>query len=122
LNPPPARSAAQPNSGIFVPLDITMNAWMEQTIAAIARHRLPAIYSERVFVTSGGLVSYGTDRIEMYRRAASYVDRILRGEKASELPYQQPTKYELVINLKTAKALGLTIPPTLLFTADEVIE
>jgi putative ABC transport system substrate-binding protein len=103
-------------------LDITMNAWMEQTIAAIARHRLPAIYSERVFVTSGGLVSYGTDRIEMYRRAASYVDRILRGEKASELPYQQPTKYELVINLKTAKALGLTIPPTLLFTADEVIE
>jgi putative ABC transport system substrate-binding protein len=68
------------------------------------------------------LVSYGTDRIEMYRRAASYVDRILRGEKASELPYQQPTKYELVINLKTAKALGLTIPASLLFTADEVIE
>jgi putative ABC transport system substrate-binding protein len=117
-----AAAAAQPNSGIFVPLDITMNAWMEQTIAAIARHRLPTIYSERVFVTSGGLVSYGTNRIEMYRRAASYVDRILRGEKASELPYQQPTKYELVINLKTAKALGLTIPASLLFTADEVIE
>jgi putative tryptophan/tyrosine transport system substrate-binding protein len=115
-------AAARPNGGIFVPLDITMNALMEQTIAAIARHRLPTIYSERVFVTSGGLVSYGTDRIELYRRAASYVDRILRGEKASELPYQQPTKYELVINLKTAKALGLTIPPTLLFTADEVIE
>jgi len=117
-----AAAAAQPNGGIFVPVDITMNAFMEQTIAAIARHRLPAIYSERVFVMSGGLVSYGTDRIELYRRAASYVDRILRGEKASELPYQQPTKYELVINLKTAKTLGLTIPPTLLSTADEVIE
>jgi putative ABC transport system substrate-binding protein len=117
-----AAAAAQPNGGIFVPLDVTINAFMEQTIATIARHRLPAIYSERVFVTSGGLVFYGTDRIEQYRRAASYVDRILRGEKASDLPFQQPTKYDLVINLKTAKALGLTIPPNLLFTADEVIE
>jgi putative ABC transport system substrate-binding protein len=117
-----AAAAAQPNGGIFVPLDVTINAFMEQTIATIARHRLPAIYSERVFVTSGGLLSYGTDRIEQYRRAASYVDRILRGEKASDLPFQQPTKYDLVINLKTAKTLGLTIPPTLLFTADEVIE
>jgi ABC-type uncharacterized transport system substrate-binding protein len=117
-----AAAAAQPNGGMFVPLDVTINAFMEQTIATIARHRLPAIYSERVFVTSGGLVFYGTDRIEQYRRAASYVDRILRGEKAADLPFQQPTKYELVINLKTAKTLGLTIPPTLLFTADEVIE
>jgi putative tryptophan/tyrosine transport system substrate-binding protein len=115
-------AAAQPNGGMFVPLDVTMSAFMEQTIATIARHRLPAIYSERVFVTSGGLVSYGTDRVEQYRRAASYVDRILRGEKAGDLPFQQPTKYELVINLKTAKTLGLTIPPPLLFTADEVIE
>jgi len=88
----------------------------------IARHRVPAIFSERGFPTIGGLVSYGTDRFDLFRRAASYVDRILRGEKAGDLPYQQPTKYELVINLKTAKALGLSIPPTLLFTADEVIE
>jgi putative tryptophan/tyrosine transport system substrate-binding protein len=107
---------------VFVPLDVTMSAFMEQTIATIARHRLPAIYSERVFVTSGGLVSYGTDRVEQYRRAASYVDRILRGEKAGDLPFQQPTKYELVINLKTAKALGLEVPPSLLARADEVIE
>jgi putative ABC transport system substrate-binding protein len=117
-----AAAAAQPNGGMFVPLDVTMSAFMEQTIATIARHRLPTIYSERVFVTSGGLVSYGTDRVEQYRRAASYVDRILRGEKAADLPFEQPTKYELVINLKTAKTLGLTIPPPLLFTADEVIE
>jgi ABC-type uncharacterized transport system substrate-binding protein len=101
---------------------VTINAFMEQTIATIARHRLPAICSERVFVTTGGLVSYGTDRVEQYRGAASYVDRVLRGEKAGDLPFQQPTKYELVINLATAKTLGLTIPPTLLFTADEVIE
>jgi putative ABC transport system substrate-binding protein len=117
-----AAAAAQPDGGILIPLDITITALMEQTIATIARHRLPAIYPERFFVTSGGLVSYGTDRIEQYRRAASYVDRILRGEKAGDLPFQQPTKYDLVINLKTAKALGLTIPPGLLFTADEVIE
>ena len=74
------------------------------------------------FAHSGGLVSYGTDRVEQYRGAASYVDRVLRGEKAGDLPFQQPTKYELVINLATAKTLGLTIPPPLLFTADEVIE
>jgi putative tryptophan/tyrosine transport system substrate-binding protein len=117
-----AAAAVQPNGGIFVPADVTFNAFVEQSIATIARHRLPAIYSERVFVTSGGLVYYGTDRIEIYRRAASYVDRILRGEKAGDLPYQQPTKYDLVINLKIANTLGLTIPPRLLFTADEVIE
>jgi putative ABC transport system substrate-binding protein len=117
-----AAAAAQPNSGIFVPLDVTAFAFIEPIVATVARHRLPAIYSERVFVTSGGLVYYGTDRVELYRRAASYVDRILRGEKAGDLPFQQPTKYDLVINLQTAKALGLTIPPKLLFTADEVIE
>ena len=84
--------------------------------------RLPAIYTDAMFVKIGGLASYAPDRLDIYRRAAGYVDRILRGEKASDLPFQQPTKFELVINLKTAKALGLTIPETLLVAADEVIE
>ena len=117
-----AVATAQPNGGIFFPPDVTTIGHVEQTVAAVARHRVPAIYSERVFVTKGGLVYYGSDRIEIYRGAASYVDRILRGEKPGDLPYQQPTKYELVINLQTAKAQSLTIPPKLLFTADEVIE
>jgi putative tryptophan/tyrosine transport system substrate-binding protein len=117
-----AAAAAQPNTGIFIPLDVTIAAFAEQTVAVVARHRLPAIYSEREFATKGGLVYYGTDRIELYRGCASYVDRILRGEKPGDLPFQQPTKYELVINLQTVKAMGLTIPPKLLFTADEVIE
>src|SRR5262249_10590350 len=117
-----AVAAATPNGGLLVPVDVTISAFTEQTAAAIAGHRLPAIYSERVFVASGGLAYYGTDRIELYRQTASYVDRILRGEKAGDLPFQQPTKYELVINRKTATALGLIIPPTLLFAADEVIE
>ena len=117
-----AAMAARPNGGVFFPLDLTVQRFMEQTIAVVARHRLPAVCSERVFVAKGGLVYYGADRIDIYRRAASYVDRILRGEKAGDLPYQQPTKYELVINLKTARSLGLEVPPKLLFTADEVIE
>jgi putative ABC transport system substrate-binding protein len=117
-----ATAAAKANSGIFVPPDVTVSAFVEQTVAAVARHRLPSIYSERVFVTNGGLVYYGADRIELYRGAASYVDRILRDEKVGDLPYQQPTKYELVINLKTAKALGLTVPQALQASADEVIE
>jgi putative tryptophan/tyrosine transport system substrate-binding protein len=87
-----------------------------------ARHKLPAVYFARPFVTAGGLISYGPDVVDQYRRAAAYVDRILRGEKPGDLPVQAPTKYQLVINLKTAKALGLTIPPSVLSRADEVIE
>jgi putative tryptophan/tyrosine transport system substrate-binding protein len=94
----------------------------DQIIALAARHRLPAIYPYRYSVTAGGLISYGPDSIDQHRRASAYVDRILRGEKPTDLPVQAATKYELIVNLKTAKKLGLEVPATLLARADEVIE
>jgi putative tryptophan/tyrosine transport system substrate-binding protein len=117
-----AGAAREPNSGLIVFANLVTNAHRRMIIERAARHRLPAIYDFHYFVAEGGLVSYGHDPAELYREAAVYVDRILKGAKAGELPVQNPTKYELVINLKTAKALGLTVPPTLLGRADEVIE
>jgi putative ABC transport system substrate-binding protein len=110
------------NSGIFFLPDITTNALREEVVALAARRRLPAMYSETFFVKIGGLAFYGADRADLFRRSAGYVDRILRGEKPGDLPFQQPTKYEFMINLKTAKGLGLELSPALLALADEVIE
>jgi putative ABC transport system substrate-binding protein len=117
-----AAFARAPNGGLIVTASQGAVANRELIITLSARHRLPAVYPFRYFVTDGGLISYGPDTTEQYRRAASYVDRILKGEKAADLPVQAPTKYELAINLKTAKALGLTVPPLLLARADQVIE
>jgi len=114
--------AGEQNAGLMVLPDISMTNYREVIVALAARHRVPAIYPFRYFAVSGGLMSYGTDLAEVSLRAASYVDRILKGEKPGDLPVQAPTKYELVINLKTAKALGLDVSPTLLALADEVIE
>jgi putative ABC transport system substrate-binding protein len=110
------------NDGLIVTASPSAVLHRELIIALAARHRLPAVYAIRLFAANGGLISYGPDEIEQHRRAAGYVDRILKGEKPADLPVQHPTKYELVINLKTAKALGLEIPATLLGRADEVIE
>jgi putative ABC transport system substrate-binding protein len=114
--------ARSSNGGLIVTGSGLAVANRELLVTLAARHKLPAIYYERLFVTAGGLASYGADLIEQYRQAAGYIDRILKGEKAADLPVQAPTKYELVINLKTAKALGLEVPPILLARADEVIE
>jgi putative ABC transport system substrate-binding protein len=114
--------ADRSNSGIFFLPDITTNALRDQVVALVAQRRVPAIYSDSFFVKIGGLAFYGPDRMEGFRRSAGYVDRILRGEKPGDLPFQQPTKYELMINSTAAKALGLELSPALLALADEVIE
>jgi putative ABC transport system substrate-binding protein len=114
--------ARSPNAGLIVTATPLATQHRELIIRLAADHKLPAIYYERYFVTGGGLISYGPNLVDQYQRAAGYVDRILKGEKPADLPVQAPTKYELVINLKTAQALGLAVPTTLLASADEVIE
>ena len=117
-----AAFAREPNGGLIAIAGALAIVHRDLIIGLAARHRLPAVYAYRHFVTGGGLIAYGPDTIDQFRRAAGYVDRILKGEKPADLPVQAPTKYELVINLKTAKALDLTVPPALLARADEVIE
>jgi putative ABC transport system substrate-binding protein len=114
--------ARVPNGGLIVTASPLSDSNRDLIATLAAQHKLPAIYYERSFAAAGGLISYGPDFVNQFRRSAEYVDRILKGEKPADLPVQAPTKYELVINLKTAKALGLTVPPTLLARADEVIE
>jgi putative ABC transport system substrate-binding protein len=116
------RLGREADYGLVVPPDPSINTHRKLIVELTARYRLPAIYALRVAIADGGLMSYGVDLPDLFRQAAAYADRILRGEKPADLPVQLPTKFELVINLKTAKALGLTVPNTLLVTADEVIE
>jgi putative ABC transport system substrate-binding protein len=122
IEPTVAAFARSPNGGLIVTAGGSAIAHRDLIVMLAARHKLPTVYTDRSFVAAGGLISYGPDRTDQYRLAAGYVDRILKGEKPADLPVVQPTKFELVINLKTAKALGLTIPETLLATADEVIQ
>jgi putative ABC transport system substrate-binding protein len=133
LNPAPVRDAAaiehaieafaaREGGGLMVVADFITLAHRDLIVSMATQHRLPSTFSERSFVAAGGLVSYGVDRAELFRRAASYIDRILRGANPADLPVQQPTKFELVVNLNTAKAIGLAIPETFLIRADEVIE
>jgi len=114
--------AHSPNGGAIVTGSALYTVHRDVILKLIDRYKLPAVYRDRFIVANGGLISYGPNRVDLYRRAAGYVDRILKGEKPGDFPVQAPTKYELVINLKTAKAFGLTVPQSLLSTADEVIE
>ena len=122
IEPAISNFARTSNGGLILPPDSTMSTNRELIVALAAKYRLPAVYASREFVIDGGLLCYTTDVTDVFRRAASYVDRILRGERPADLPVQAPTKYETVINLKTAKALGLTVSPQLLARTDEVIE
>lgn len=117
-----AAFARSPNGGLIVPASAAAQLHRDLIIRLAARHKLPAVYADSFYVTGGGLISYGPDRIDQYRNAGGYVDRILKGEKPADLPVQAPTKYETVLNLRTAKALELTVPQTLLACADEIIE
>jgi putative ABC transport system substrate-binding protein len=117
-----AAFARAPNGGLIATGGGRMRSHRDLIVKLAARHNLPAVYYDRVYVDSGGLISYGPDFVDQFRRAAGYVDRVLKGEKPADLPVQAPTKYELVINLQTAKTIGLTVPPTLIARADEVIE
>ena len=114
--------AREPNGGLIITSGPSTVVHRNLIVSLAARHKLPAVYFDRTHVVGGGLMSYGADLVGQFRQAASYVDRILKGEKPANLPVQAPTKYELVINLKTAKALGITVPPALLAQANEVIE
>jgi putative ABC transport system substrate-binding protein len=114
--------ATRPNGGVAVLGGPSTAKYRDRIVQLAAQHRLPAVYPYRYHVVSGGLLSYGIDTIDLYRRATAYIDRILKGEKPGDLPVQQPTKFELIINLKTARTLGFDLPPTLLARADEVIE
>jgi putative ABC transport system substrate-binding protein len=117
-----AEFARSPNGGLIVTASALAVVHRDLIVTLAARHKLPVVYFQSQFVTGGGLISYGSDWVDQYRRAAGYVDRILKGEKAADLPVQAPTKYELAINLKAAKAIGITVPPALLARADQVIE
>jgi putative ABC transport system substrate-binding protein len=110
------------NGGLIVTANALVSAHRDLIVALAAKHRLPAVYAARHFVSAGGLISYGPDFLDQFRRAAAYVDRILKGEKPSSLPVQSPTKYELIVNLRAAKALGIEIPATVVARADQVIE
>ena len=111
-----------PSGGLLLPPDATTILHHRHVVALAARHRLPAVYAMNTFVAAGGLISYGTDQDAMFGLAAAYVDRILRGDKPADIPVQAPTRYQTAVNLKTARELGLTVPPGLLVAADEVIE